>query len=210
MNFFFCFLLLISQFVYGQDSSKIKKLVEQALAYEEKGDLTNAIRAHKKIIDLNPDCYQSSNTIAGLYGLLGQFSDEIIWAQKTIIINPSFSMGYINLGNGYAGKGDLTKAEENYLQAEKYDPTSPYPPYSLGVLEENKGDFKSAIIFYMKSVSRDSTFENGYFNLASAYASIKDFKNANKNISKVLEINPNAKDAKEMLEHIIQEILKRN
>jgi tetratricopeptide (TPR) repeat protein len=77
------------------------------------------------------------------------------------------------------------------------------------MLEENKGNFKAAIIYYEKSVSRDSTFENGYFNLAAAYANIKDFKKANINILKVLELNPNAKDAREMHEHIIQEILRQ-
>jgi len=209
MKLLFYLLLLIGQFCYAQDSSKVKKLIEQALIYEQKGDIENAIKTHKKIFEINSNNYQSANSIAGLYGLNQNFPDEIIWAQKAIKIKQNFSMGYINLGNGYAGQGDLKKAGEYYDLAEKYDSLSPYPPYSLGVIEENKGNFKAAIIYYEKSVSRDSTFENGYFNLAAAYANIKDFKKANINILKVLELNPNAKDAQEMHEHIIKEILRQ-
>jgi tetratricopeptide (TPR) repeat protein len=209
MKIFFYFLFFISQFCYGQDSTKFKKLLGQALVYEQKGDLDNAIKTHKKILEIDPGCYPSTNTIAGLYGLKQNFSEEIIWAQKTITISPTFSMGYINLGNGYAGQGNFKKAEEYYVQAAKYDSSSPFPPYSLGVLEENKGNFKAAITYYQQSVARDSTFENGYFNLAAAYANIKDFKNANINILKVLELNPKDKDAQEMHEHILLEILKR-
>lgn len=200
-------LLFAFQFSFGQETSKVQGLIQQALEYEQKGDIENAIKTHKKILDINPGSYQSANTIAGLYGLLGKFSDEIDWAQKAININPQYSMGYINLGNGYAGKDDNQKAEENFKKADSLDPSSPFPPYSLGVIEERKGNFKAAITYYEQSVSRDTTFENGYYNLAAAYANIKDYKSANYNIQKYLALEPNDKEARAMFEHIIEEIL---
>jgi superkiller protein 3 len=200
-------LLFAFHFSFGQDASKEQGLIQQALDYEQKGDIDNAIKTGKKIFDINPGSYQEANSIAGLYGQLGKFADEITWAQKAIKINPKFSMGYVNLGNGYFGKGDVQKAEESYKKADSLDQSSPFPPYSLGVIEESRGNMKSAISYYQQSVTRDSTFENGYYNLAAAYANIQDFKSANINILKVLELNPNAKDAQEMHEHIIEGIL---
>ena len=138
---------------------------------------------------------------------LKDFTGAINDNTLAIKINPKYSMSYINLGNGYAGMSDFKKAEENFKKADELDPLSPYPPYSLGVIEENRGNLKSAISNYEQSVSRDSTFENGYYNLAAVYANLKDYKNANKNILKVLELNPNAKDAQEMHEHIVEESL---
>ena len=57
MKLLFYLLLLIGQFCYAQDSSKVKKLIEQALIYEQKGDIENAIKTHKKIFEINSDSY---------------------------------------------------------------------------------------------------------------------------------------------------------
>lgn len=206
MKNLFYFLFIICQFACGQDSSKLQILIEQALEFEQNGDIENAIKTHEKILDINSKSYESANSIAGLYGQIGDFEEEIIWAQKAIKINPKYCMAYINLGNGYALKNDFEKAIESYKTADKLEPSNPLPPYSIGVVEETNGNFKAAISYYEQSVSRDKTFENGYFNLAVAYANIKDFKNADKNIKKVLELNPNASDAQEMQKHIAKEL----
>ncbi len=208
MKFLLILLFVIPQFSYGQGSSKVKKLLGRALEFEQKGNIEGAIKLHKKVLGIDHGSYQSANTIAGLYGQIGKFSDEIPWAQKAIKINPKYSMGYINLGNGYFGNGDVKNAELCYKKADSLDSQGPYAPYSLGVIEEKKGNFKAAISYYEQSISRDPNFENGYYNLAAAYANIKDYKNANKSILKVLELNPNAKDAQELHEHIILEILR--
>ncbi len=208
MKKIFYFLFLIYQFTYGQDTPKTKELIKQALVYEQNGDIQNAIITHEKILKTNSKSFQSANTIAGLYGQLGNSENEISWAKKAIEINPKYCMAYINLGNGYALKNDSVKANEYYKIADKLEPSNPLPPYSIGVMEESNGNFKSAISYYEQSVLRDKTFENGYFNLAAAYANIKDFKNADKNIKKVLELNPNASDAQEMQKHISKELLK--
>ena len=198
-------LCLISQFNYAQ-SSEEKDLIIQAEQFQQKGDLENAIKTSKEIMKLNPKSYEAANSIAGYYGLMGKFNDEIIWAEKSVTINPKFCPGYINLGNGYVGNGDYEKATLYFRKAKEADPASPFPPYSLGVMEENKENFQSAITYYEESVKLDKNFENGYYNLAAMYALTKDFEKANKNIQKVLELNPNAEDAKEMQQHILQEI----
>lgn len=208
MKKIFYFLFLICEITYSQDTPKTQELIKQALTYEQNGDIQNAITTHEKILKINPKSFQSANSIAGLYGLIGDSESEITWAKKAIEINPKYCEAYINLGNGYALKSDFAKANEYYKMAAKLEPSNPLPSYSIGVIEESNGNFKSAIFYYEQSVSRDKTFENGYFNLAAAYANIKDFKNADKNIKKVLELNPNASDAQEMQKHITKELLK--
>lgn len=204
----FYFLLLIVQFLYSQDNSKTKDLIKEALNYEQNGDLQNAITTHEKITKIDPKNFQSLNSIAGLYGVLGNAEKEIFWAKKAIAINPKYCMAYINLGNGYVLKNDFEKAKVYYKIAEKLEPSNPIPPYSIGVVEESTGNIKSAISYYEQSVARDTTFENGYYNLAAAYANIKDFEKADKNIKKVLKLNPSANDAQEMQKHITKELVK--
>lgn len=190
----------------GQDSSKIKKLYEEAMHYEDIGDLQSALNTQIELFNLDSQSYPSANVIAGLYGKLGQFDNEVLWATKATTIKADYSAGYINLGNGYSGQGDLVKAEGSFNHALQLDSLNAIPYYSLGVLEEAKGDLKKAIAFYEKSVLVDATFQDGYYNLAAAYANSKEFKKANDNILILLKLNPNDKDAQEMHDHIMKEI----
>jgi len=209
MKYSLLLILLICQISYGQDTAKIKELFKQAAEYENKGDFENSITTQIKLSNLDPHNYVSANIIAGLYGKLGKFNEEIQWAGKAIQINPKFSDAYINLGNGYFGSGNLINSEKCFKEALTLDSTSSFPYYSLGVIEEAKKNLKAAIWYYEKSVSLDSTFEDGYFNLAAMYANLKDFKKANANILKVLALDPKAKDAQEMHAHILEELRKK-
>lgn len=208
MKYLLYFIFFFSTVSNAQDSLKIKRLFQEAMEYEDKGDIDNALKTQLKLFKLDSSNYPSANVIAGLYGKKGRFSEEIRWATIATSINPKFSNGYINLGNGFVGQGNLLSAEENFKIALKLDTLSPFPYYSLGVIEENKNNLNAAVSYYEKSVAVDSTFENGYFNLAAAYANLKDFKKANENILKVLELNPKDKDAQEMHVHIIEALLK--
>lgn len=207
-KFLLFLILILFQCSYGQENLQVEKLTKQALDFEQSGDIENAIATQKKILGIDTKNYKAANAIAGLYGLQGNADNEIIWAQKSIKINPKFSMGYINLGNGYSIKSEFENAIINYKKADELDPMSPLAPYSLGVIEENKGNFKAAVSYYEQSITRDKTFENGYFNLAAVYANLKDWDKANKNIQKVIDINPNATDAREMQRQILKEIAK--
>lgn len=144
----------------------------------------------------------AANTIAGLYGKMNRFRDEINWAKEAIKLNFGYSNSYINLGNGYIGLGITDSARSSFLEAAQLDPKNPYAPYSLGVIEEDNKNYTQALEYYKQSVAIDSNFENGYYNLAATYANLKDFKNAEVCIEKVLKLDPTAADALQMQKHI--------
>src|ERR1700741_4184113 len=133
MKYTLLIILLTCKISYGQDTAKIKELFRQAMEYKNKGDFENSIKTEIKLLSLDPRNYVSANIIAGLYGKLGNFAEEINWASKAIQINSKFSDGYVNLGNGYSGLGNLFNAERCFKEAVKLDPLSSFPYYSLGV-----------------------------------------------------------------------------
>src|SRR6185369_2931902 len=97
---------------FGQDTAKLNQLYRQAMVLEDKGDLDGAMKLQMQLFSLDPRNYVSANVIAGLYGKMGSFAEEITWGNKVIQMNPKFSPGYINLGNGYAGSGNMPVAEK--------------------------------------------------------------------------------------------------
>ena len=200
--------MFLNQVCFGQDTSRMKQLYSEAVAFEDKGDLVSAINTQVKLFNVDTSNYVSANVIAGLYGKLERFNEEVQWGKKSIQINPKFSDGYINLGNGYFGLGNLVTAENCFLQCQKIDSTNYFAYYSLGLIEEAKKNLSGAILYYEKSVRVNPKFSDGYFNLAAAYANTKQLKKAYQSISKVLELNPQDQEAKEMQRQILADLKK--
>jgi len=180
----------------------IVRLMKEEIAREDDGDVKGAIEINLKILQLDPRNTSAMNTIAGLFGKLGEFEQEVAWAQKAIAIDPQFDLAYINSGNALAGLKRYNESAAAYKKAIQIDPKNPLGVYSLGVIEEEQGNFKKAIEFYRQSIEIDPKFENGYFNLAAMHANLKQFDEAIAALKKLLELNPQAEDAKAMLREI--------
>ena len=112
--------------------------------------------------------------------------------------------------NAQAQTGQLKDAEISFRKAGELSPDDPLPIYSLGVLSEQQRKFSEAIEFYKRSVEIDPKFENGYFNLAAMLANLGRFAEAKSMLLKLLELNPQADDARAMLRQIEREIPKQN
>ncbi|HYJ85018.1 MAG TPA: tetratricopeptide repeat protein [Pyrinomonadaceae bacterium] len=101
-----------------------------------------------------------------------------------------------------AGLKRYNESAAAYKKAIQIDPQNPLDVYSLGVIEEEQGNFKKAIEFYRQSIEVDPKFENGYFNPAAMHATLKQFDEAIAALKKLHELNPQAVDAKAMLREI--------
>jgi tetratricopeptide (TPR) repeat protein len=102
-------------------------------------------------------------------------------------------------------QGKFDSAIQAYQKAEKIAPKEPLPVYSLGVVAENQNDFAKALDFYKRSVDLDPNFEDGLFSEAAMYAALKQFAEAKAVLNKLLQINPKAEDARQMLLQIEKE-----
>ena len=76
----------------SSQNAALSALIKDALERENAGDLIGAIEANKKVLQIEPKNVAALNTIAGLYGKLGKFGEEIVWAKKAISANPQFAL----------------------------------------------------------------------------------------------------------------------
>ncbi|MCD6038884.1 MAG: repeat-containing protein [Gammaproteobacteria bacterium] len=186
----------------------VRAMAAQALAAEKRGDLASAIDINKKILETQPANVCSINSIAGLYGKLGQYDDEMQWAEKAIAIDKNYSLAYINYGDALAGKGRVEEAKQAYQTASTLNPKLAIPLYNLGVLSDRQHDYVTAIQFYQKAIILNPNFEDAYYNLGVDYINLKKFPEAISAFQKVLSLNPNAADANKILKDLKQKAKK--
>ena len=72
----------------------------------------------------------------------------------------------------------------------KFNPDDKDAYYNLGNAMFLKGDYKSALQNYEKSIKIDPSFQAGWLNMAMAYYYLKDFKEGDKYYEKAKSINP--------------------
>jgi protein O-mannosyl-transferase len=85
----------------------------------------------------------------------------------------------------------VLEAEEHYLEALRIIPDYISTHNNLGMLYYTyMGQTEKAIVHLKRAVELDSNYVEAYFNLASCYASLKEFDKAEKYYLKALELNP--------------------
>jgi tyrosyl-tRNA synthetase len=183
------------------------ELISEAIKREDFGDISGAIKTNLQILEISPNNIYAMNTIAGLEGLNGNFTEEIKWTQKALSIDPEFELAYVNQGTALANLGKTDEAIAKYKKAISISPKEPTAYYNLGAVYESLGEIEKALECYQKTISVDETFEHGYFNAAAMYANLKNYNEAILALKKLLQINPNAKDAKDMLKEIQKEMI---
>ena len=177
-------------------------LVKKALWAEEAGNYREAIAIYKEVLKRNPNDFNATNSVAGVYGGLGQFAEESAWANKAIRISPNDFRGYVNLGNALAGSGKVNDAKLAFAKAASLAPKSPIPVYSQGLVAEQQGNLAESVSFYKKAIELDSRFEPAYLNLAALYANQKKFDAALEFLNKLLAVDASNKEAITMKQQI--------
>jgi tetratricopeptide (TPR) repeat protein len=184
---------------------RIYPILEQAFDLEEHKDYEAAIEKYKQLLDLGTlgkGVAPTFNSIAGCYQQLGNFAEQVNWAKKATDADPEFALGYINLGNAYAGLGDLDQAARAFTQFVTLQPKDPKGYYSLGVTADQQRNWSKAESFYKKSIAVDPNFTNGHYNLAATYANQRKFKLAIGELQKVIALDPTNEGARAMLAEI--------
>jgi tetratricopeptide (TPR) repeat protein len=185
--------------------SRIYPILEQAFDLEEHKDFEAAIAKYQQLLDLGTlgkGAAPTFNAISGCYQQLGNYAEQVNWAKKATDAEPEFALGYINLGNGYAGLGDFDQAARAFTQFVALRPKDPRGYYSLGVAADQQQNWSKAESFYIKSIAVDPNFTNGHYNLAATYANQRKFKLAIGELKKVIALDPTNEGARAMLTEI--------
>lgn len=95
---------------------------------------------------------------------------------KAIKTDPKFFDAHLDLAKLYLAKQTYDKSQEEYILANKLDPSNPAPYFYLGIIAKEMGDTSKAMMLFEKTLVYDSKHYNAIMQLGNFYAETHDRK----------------------------------
>jgi len=173
--------------------------------YRNAGRLDEAIVELQYALSLYNDYIDAHNNLGVTYRKKGMLKEALLEYQRALQINPHYPYAHNNLGVLYAKSNylDLAINEFNNAVANKPDYADAYN--NLGAIYIRKGLYEKAIQECLKAVKYNNRYIDAYYNLGTAYFNNKQPDQALEITKLVLSIDPNHRDAHELLDLIYEQ-----
>ena len=195
------------------------------------GDLDGALKDYNKAILLNPKMKMALDNKAMLFskacmeddkdfgekyylslGIVelreGNIAEAIRNFDESIALNPKTELPYFYKGIAYQSLNKNDEAYENYSKAIEINKNMIDAYYNRGQLIY-KTNPKQAIDDFVAAIALDSKFIEAYYSLAAVQKNLGQYEEAVKNLDKIIEIEPQAVNAKGLKKLILTKYLKR-
>ncbi len=208
-----------------------------ALAYNNRGytkykqqDFKGALEDYNKAIILNPKfkmaidnkakmlsevCIEDDKDFSEKYylslGILdvnsGNFTEAIANFKEALKFNSNNDLVYFYKAVAYHSLNQNDKAYENYTKTIELNKKMPDAYFNRGqlIFETNP---KKALDDFVCAVAIDNKFVDAYYSIAAIQKKLGQYKEAVKNLDKIIEIEPNAVNAKALKKLILTKYLK--
>jgi tetratricopeptide (TPR) repeat protein/O-antigen ligase len=166
---------------------------------------TDAERALAKYADLKrlaPNYVQVHFQEATVYTKLEEWDKAIEDFEKYLALDPVYAPTYFKMGWCYVQKKEWAKAEEVYQKAVEWNPKLGESYINLGNVYFMQGKFAEAENSYKKAVEIDDSNISAHRSLAAFYWNLRKYDLSLKEWEKILELNPEDKQAKSLIEQM--------
>lgn len=165
----------------------------------------DAIGEARKLEPGNPEVLQR---VAWLATELGKPEEAISAYEAIVAAKPDDTESWLALGDLYNRTGKPDKASAAFERVTELDPGNAYKTFfNLGALIENRpnltpADNRKAVEAFRKSVEINPAYGPGWRHLAYSQLRSADLSGARVSFERYLEVDPQAKDAKEIRDTI--------
>lgn len=209
-----------------------------ALAYNNRGytkykqqDFKGALADYNKAIILNPKfkmaidnkaklllevCLEDDKDFSEKYYLSlgiadvnsGSFKEAIDNFDEALKFNQNLDLAYFYKGIAYHSLNQIEKAYENYTKAIDLNKKMADAYFNRGQLIFDTNP-KKALDDFVSAVAIDNKFIDAYYSIAAVQKKLGQYKEAVQNLDKILELEPNAVNAKALKKLILTKYLKK-
>lgn len=167
-----------------------QRALQQATAHHQAGQLPQAERIYKEILEAEP---KNADALHLLGVLACQSRQPEVGADlitKAIQVNPNQPTFYSNLGNALNQQGKLDEAIAAYRRALAIDPDYADAHYNLGNTLRDKTELDEAILAYQRVVEIKPNYLDGHYNLGNALLEQGNLDEAIAAYRRALDIDP--------------------
>ncbi len=159
------FLILLSQTAFcGQAEDSILK----GNTLVQKKDFDGAIKEYENALKFDPKNAKAHLLLGLTYANTGDLDKALRFTKYALTLEKSYT-AFHNLGLIYANKDDYQNAVDAYESALQISPESAYDWYQLGLLHAGNSHFDKGIAAYKKAIELNTSLDDAYVGLGSAY-----------------------------------------
>jgi tetratricopeptide (TPR) repeat protein len=126
-------------------ASDLYRIIDNALALQQKGDNTAALAEWKKALEIDPSDARANNGIAIALSVSGDADDAITYLRKATQISPNFFEAYYNLGLELAKRNRVNEAIDAWLNTVRIRPNFAAGHENLGYAFYLQGRFADSL-----------------------------------------------------------------
>ena len=196
--------ILLSEEV--QKQQEIEKLIDKGIEYERANNLDKAIEIYQKVLELDPENLHIKVRLAKVLSWKNEFDKALEILNEVIEVSPYHSEALFRKAQILSWKGEYKKAiatYELYLMKEKNDADA---LMGIGRACFWSGQYDKAIEYLKRALAAGADEVEVRMELGKVYLATDNKKAARDEFKKILEIDPENKDAKRFLRGI--ELLK--
>ena len=160
-----------------------------AIENQKKNNFTEATKFYEKILEFNPNHFESNFYLGTLYAQNKNFERATELINKAIEINPNIPDLHNNLGLIFREMGDLEKASININKAIQINPGYAAGHSNLGLIYKELDEIEKAEKCFNKAIEINPKHIDPYNNLGVIYMELDQIEKAEKFFNKSLEIN---------------------
>ncbi len=172
------------------DTNGIKDAFAFAMDQHRKGDLIQAEKAYRQIIDTVPNHAGSIHGLGLVLYQRGNVEEAIAMYRRALEIAPNYDEAYNNLGVALESQDHLSEAYDAYQQALQLKPDYAIAHNNLGDVLRKQRRLPEAEKAYREAVRLETNYPLAYVNLGSALWGQGRIEEAEKAFRQAVEFKP--------------------
>jgi tetratricopeptide (TPR) repeat protein len=117
------------------------------------------------------------------------WASQISLWEDTVLHAPNKARAWFNLGGAYL-KSDPDRARVAFTRALSLQPDFPEAYYDLGVIEQDRGNYREAIVLYQRTTEMNPEYWPAWNNLGNSFLALGESARALEAYSRTLNLNP--------------------
>lgn len=191
----------------------LKGYLGLADVYQAAGRLEDTLKVLAMAVNMSRKLKASGNTQASLFFYMGEVAlrlkrlkDSLGYFREVGKLNTTDAELQVKIGDTLSADDHLAEAEEFYQLALKMNPELAHVYNRLAMAYRRQKKFDQAMNLYRKALTFHPEDENLLYNIARVHWELEEFQPAAETLSSALQINPEFKEARQLLDAVLQKL----